>query len=232
VRLQAGMILKPLQRLPDGSYLAKIYPTPYARQKDRDGIVVRVIRYTLDDPLRTGCGEEHTLLTDLLDYVRYPAMTMIPGYHERWEHELTYDEQKAHQDPRRITKPTHLRSETPAGVLQELYALSLAHFVIRSFMASAAATANLDPDRLSFTGCFQILKCRLPECIVTNGASLQAWLDAVLAEMLQERLPPRCNRINPRVIKRKLSKWAKKRPEHRHPPALTKTFTQCVVMLN
>jgi hypothetical protein len=232
VRLQAGMILKPLQRLSDGSYLAKIYPTPYARQKDRDGIVVRVIRYTLDDPLRAGHGEEHTLLTDLLDHRCYPAMVLIPEYHERWENELTYDEQKAHQDPRRITKPAHLRSETPAGVLQELYAVSLAHFVIRSFMVSAAATAGLDPDRLSFTGCFQILKCRLPECMVTGETSLEAWLDAVLAEMVQECLPPRRNRVNPRVIKRKLSKWAKKRPEHCRPPPLTKPFPACVVMAN
>jgi len=31
-------------------------------------------------------------------------------------------------------------------------------------MFRAAETVQLDPDRLSFTGCFQILKCRLPEC--------------------------------------------------------------------
>ena len=66
--------------------------------------------------------------------------------------------------PRRATKPAHLRSETPAGVIQEIYALSLGHFVIRSLMFEAAATVGLDPDRLSFLGCFQILKCRLPEC--------------------------------------------------------------------
>ena len=49
-------------------------------------------------------------------------------------------------------------------MIQEIYALSLGHFVIRSLMFEAAATVGLDPDRLSFTGCFQILKCRLPEC--------------------------------------------------------------------
>ncbi len=31
-------------------------------------------------------------------------------------------------------------------------------------MYEAASEAGLDTDRLSFTGCFQILKCRLPEC--------------------------------------------------------------------
>ena len=49
-RIKANLILEPIERLSDGSYLAKIYPTPYARQKDRNGIVVRVIKYTLDDP--------------------------------------------------------------------------------------------------------------------------------------------------------------------------------------
>ena len=75
--------------------------------------------------------------------------------------------------PRRATKPAQLRSETPAGVIQEIYALSLGHFVIRSLMFEAAATVGLDPDRLSFTGCFQILKCRLPECHGKTPRSLR-----------------------------------------------------------
>ena len=103
----------------------------------------------------------------------YPANELIILYHERWEEELVFDEQKTHQDPRRATKPAHLRSETPAGVIQEIYALSLGHFVIRSLMFEAAATAGLDPDALSFTGCFQILKCRLPECDSTDACDLR-----------------------------------------------------------
>ena len=104
-----------------------------------------MIRYTLNDPQRIGDGEEHVLITNLLDDERcYPAMELILLYHERWEEELVFDEQKTHQDPRRATKPAQLRSETPAGVIQELYALSLAHFVIRSLMFEAAATESLD----------------------------------------------------------------------------------------
>ena len=112
-----------------------------------------MIRYTLNDPQRIGDGEEHVLITNLLDDELYPAMELILLYHERWEEELVFDEQKTHQDPRRATKPAQLRSETPTGVIQEVYALSLAHFVIRSLMFEAAATVDLDPDRLSFTGC-------------------------------------------------------------------------------
>jgi hypothetical protein len=229
-RVVKSMILRPIRILGDGSYLAKVYKNDYDRRKDRDGILVRVIRYTLDDPQRVGHGEEHVLLTNLFDEELYPAMEMIILYHERWEEELTFDEQKTHQDPRRATKPAQLRSETPAGVIQEIYALSLGHFVIRSLMVEAAATVGLDPDALSFTGCFQILKCRLPECDSKTPATFEAWYRGVLWEMQCERTDPRRNRINPRVVKRKMSKWKKKRPEHRHLPPLKKTFAETIVM--
>ena len=49
----------------------------------------------------------------------------------------------------------------------------------------------------------------------------------VAEEVLEERR----DRINPRVIKRKMSNWKKKRPEHRHYPQPTKEFCDSVVML-
>jgi hypothetical protein len=229
-RVIKSLVLQPIRILDDGSYLAKIYKDASDRQKDRDGITVRVIRYTLDDPQRVGHGEEHVLMTNLFDEETYPAEELIVLYHERWEEELVFDEQKTHQDPRRATKPAQLRSETPAGVIQEVYAVSLGHFVIRSLMFEAAATAGLDPDHLSFTGCFQILKCRLPECDSRTPESFASWYEDLLWELQQERTEPRRNRINPRVIKRKMSKWKKKRPEHRRLPPLKKTFPETVVM--
>jgi hypothetical protein len=230
-RVTTQMILRPIRVLADGSYLVKIYKGDYNRKKDRDGVVVRVIRYTLDDPQRVGHGEEHVLMTTLLDDALYPAMDLIVLYHERWEHELTFDEQKTHQDPPRPSKPRPLRSETPTGVIQEIYALSLAHFVIRSLMFEAAATAELDPDSLSFTGCFQILKCRLPECDASEPATFAAWYRGLLWEMRDERTDPRRNRINPRVIKKPASNWRKKRPEDRGLAPLKKTFRETVVMI-
>jgi hypothetical protein len=225
------LVLRPLQELADGSYLAKIYPSPAHRRRDEDGLLVRVIRYTLDDPRRVGHGEEHVLLTDLLAAATYPARELIVEYHQRWEEELVFDEQQTHQDPPRPTKPTHLRSQTPAGVLQELYALSLGHYGVRAVMHAAAVGAAVDPDRLSFTGALQILRCRLPECDSRAPAALDRWYQALLGEILQERLGPRRNRINPRVIKRKMSKWKKARPEHRRLPPFPKTFVESIVML-
>jgi len=232
VRLKNNLILRPLRYGSDGSYWAKIYPSGPARDQDRDGIVVRVIAYTLDDPQRVGHGAVHRLVTNLLDPVQYPARELITDYHERWEEELVFDEQKTHQDPRRAEKPAHLRSETPAGVKQELYALSLAHFVVRALMVEAARPHQLDVDRLSFTGCLRVLQCRLPECDSRTPDTFDQWYANLLWEMGHELLEDRRNRINPRVIKRKMSKWKKKRPEHRHIPALKKRFIEAVVMLN
>ncbi len=186
-RVTTQMVLRPIRELADGSYLAKIYKGDSDRKKGRDVIVVRVIRYTLDDPQRAGHGEEHVLITSLLDEAACPAVCLIVLYHERWEHETTFDEQKAHQDPPRPSKPAHLWSETPAGVIQEIYALSLGHFVIRSLMCEAAATAGLDPDRLSFTGSFQILKCRLPGCDAGTPETFERWYRGLLWEVQGER---------------------------------------------
>jgi hypothetical protein len=231
-RVSKSLILKPIKTLADGSCLTKIYPSPDDRARDRHGIVVRVIKYTIDDPQRTGHQEEHLLMTNLLDCERHPWLDLVTLYHERWEEELVYDEQKTHQDPIRAEKPAQLRSETPEGVLQEIYALSLGHFVIRALMFEAAREEALDVDRLSFTGCFRILQCRLPECDTHSSETFNAWLKSLFREMREEHVPPRRNRINPRVIKRQISHWPKKRPHHRGVPPLRKTFVQSVLQAN
>lgn len=229
-RVKSHLVLRPTRRLADGSYLAKIYPSAAARQQDRDGMVVRVIRYTLDEPQRVGHGEVHTLLTTLLDARAYPATELILLYHERWEHELVIDEQKTHQAPRQAGKEAQVRSETPAGVVQELYALSLGHYGTRALMAEAAAAQGLDPDRLSFISCLRILRLRLRECPGRGGPELGRWYEDLLWEMGQERLPRRRNRVNPRVVKRKMSKFGKKRVHHRPVPPLKKKFVEAIVL--
>lgn len=230
VRVKTQMVLPVHQRLSDGSYLSKVYSNSYDRDQDRNGVVVRVIEYTLNDPQRTGHGEVHCLITSLLDEKTYPAKELICLYHERWEIEMVFDEQKTHQDPLRAGKPTHLRSETPAGIAQELVAISIGHFVVRAMMLQAAEQADLDVDRLSFVGCFRILQTRLPECNATCAEGCWQWFEALKEEMLEEKIPPRSNRVNPRVIKRKMKKWKKKRPHHRGIEPLTKTFGQTIVM--
>src|SRR6185437_4370126 len=153
-----------------------------------------------------------------------PVRTLIVLYHERWEEELTIDELKTHQRERPV-----LRSQTPAGVVQELYGLLLGHYVIRVLMREAAAVNGIDPQRISFTGALKILRCRLPECPASRRG-LRRWYRDLVAEVAEEVLEERRDRINPRVIKRKMSNWRKKRPEHRHYPQPHKGFRDAIVM--
>jgi Insertion element 4 transposase N-terminal/Transposase DDE domain len=225
-RIKSNLVFRPLRRLPDGSYLAKLYPSSWQRQRDEGGIVVRIIEYTLSDPARPGAGERHRLLTTLLSARAHPAKRLVLLYHERWEEELTIDELKTHQRERPV-----LRSQTPAGVVQEIQGLLLAHYVIRVLMAEAAQQNGLPPRRLSFTGTLKVLRCRLPQCPKSPVAQ-RRWYADLLAEIGEEVLPERRNRTNPRVIKRKMSNWRKKRPEHRRYPQPTKKFHRTIVMLN
>jgi hypothetical protein len=224
-RAKAGRVFLPIKRLPDRSYLAKLYPSSRHREEDRDGILVRVIEYTFRDPQRPGHGERHRLVTSLLDWQAHPAKTLILLYHYRWEEELAIDELKTHQRERPL-----LRSETPAGVIQEIYGLLLAHFVVRKLMAEAARPAGLSPLRLSFVGALKILRCRLPEC-PKGRAGRRQWYADLLTEVAEEVLEERRDRVNPRVVKRKMSKWRKKRAEHRRPPQPRKKIERSIVML-
>jgi Insertion element 4 transposase N-terminal/Transposase DDE domain len=224
-RVKSNWVFDPIRALPDGSYLARFYASPKDRRHDRDGIPVRIIEYTFDDPNRPGSGEVHRLLTTLLDPGRDPAPTLIVLYRERHEQEMAIDELKTHQRERPV-----LRSQTPGGVVQELYGLLLGHYLIRVLMQEAAARRRVDPQRLSFTATLKILRCRLPECPGSRRGRGR-WYRALIAEIGEEVLPERRDRINPRVIKRKMSNWPKKRPEHRNYPQPTKQFRDAIVML-
>src|SRR5512135_1584710 len=223
-RVRSNAVLRPIRRLDDGAYLAKLYPGAADRRRDMRGLLVRVIEYTHDDPNRPGAGERHRLITDLTNPQDLPAHEAPLVYHERWEEELAFDEIKTHLSSRAIP----IRSKTPAGVVQEIYGLVLAHYVVRRVMHDAAVVARQDPDRLSFLDSLRVLQCQLPESpLVTTGA----WYQRLLREVRRQRLRPRRNRWYPRMIKRKMSNWMKKRPEHRNPPQPTKPFREAVVLL-
>ncbi len=108
-----------------------------------------------------------------------------------------------------------------------MYGLLLGHYVVRCLMAEAAERDGRDPRRLSFVGALRILRCRWPEC-PKGKPQQQRWYEDLLVEIGEEVLEKRRDRCNPRVIKRKMSNWKKKRPEHLQWPQPTKDFRQSV----
>jgi hypothetical protein len=222
------LILQPIRSLSDGSYLAKVYPTQRQRLRDHNGLVVRVLQYTFDDPARTGHGERHRLITSLLDDQRHRALELIVLYHERWEIEIDNDEVTTHQ----LARPVELRSRTPVGVVQELYGILLAHNAVRALMREAALSIDVDPRTLSFMHAVRLIRDAVPLLRNVSPQCLPELYNALIVQIAAGSLPPRDNRINPRVVKVKLSRFPTKRPHHYHLPQPQKTFMESIVILN
>jgi hypothetical protein len=137
------------------------------------------------------------------------------------------DEVDTHQ--RLAARP--LRRQRPVGVIQELYALQIAHDTIRGLLHKAAVQAGVDPDRLSFVHALRVRQDAILEFQITASADrprLSAWL---LRDIAAGRLPARWPRSNSRVVKCKMSKFCLKRPAHAHPPRPSvRAFREAVVI--
>ena len=155
-RIKKNLRLACEQRLADGSYLSRIYPSERDRRHNTNGVMVRVIEYRLEGV--AGTEPIYRLLTTILDPEQAPARQLAALYHERWEIETALDELKTHLRGARIV----LRSKTPDLVRQEFYGLLMAHFAIRGLMHEAALKANEDPDRLSFVHAVRVIRRKLP----------------------------------------------------------------------
>ncbi len=213
-RLPAHVKPQRLRTLSDGSYLAELYPSEYGRRKNGERVLVRVITYTISDPALPGYGEQHRLITTLLNPRLARAHDIACAYHERWEIEIVIDEIDTHQ--RLVGRP--LRSLTPSGVIQELYGVLLAHYAVRSLMHEAAVATDVDVDRLSFVHALEVVRDAIPEFQMVAQAQRQELYARMLHDIAANGLPPRRMRTNPRVVKQKMSNFKLKRAEHYQPP--------------
>ena len=164
-RVKQNLVLPCLQRLSDGSYLSKIYPSLRDRRHDTNAVTVRVVEYTLEGV--ADAEPIYRLITTIVDPRKAPARELAVLYHERWEIETAFDELKTHLRGSGIV----LRSKTPELVRQEFYGLIMAHFAIRGLMHEAALRVDDDPDRLSFTHAVQVVRRRLPRFVALSPSA-------------------------------------------------------------
>jgi hypothetical protein len=155
-RVKKNMRLVCEKRLPDGSYLSRIFASERDWRHKTNGAIVRVIDYRLDGVV--DAEPVYRLVTTILDHQRAAASELAALYHERWEIETAFDELKTHLRGARIV----LRSKTPDLVRQEFYGLLMAHFAVRGLMHDAALKADEDPDQLSFLHAIRIVRRKLP----------------------------------------------------------------------
>jgi hypothetical protein len=112
---------------------------------------VRVSKYTIDDPGRSGMVNATALATSLLglnSIQRTHWLSLITNAGR-----ITIDETDTHQ--RSPLRP--FRSHTLLGVPQEFYGSLIAHYLIRTLVHEATLQADVPPDRLSFVNSVCIL---------------------------------------------------------------------------
>ncbi len=213
--------------LPDGRQLVWLYPGTDTARRGPARQLVRLLRYTISDPARADTREVHRIITSLLNPVRHPALDLICLYHARWEVELTIDEQDTHL--RQLKQP--LRSQRPVGIIQELYGVLLAHYAIRAIMLDAAVAAGTSPLRLSFVAAVELITDALPDFQILAPAQHAARYARLLRDLARQRLPPRANRVNPRAVKRKPTRFLTTRPHHRGRPPRAAPFRATIALL-
>lgn len=218
------------KRLADGSWLGWLKPSCPKRRKAGEQLLVRIIEYRVNDSALANPDEVHRLVTTLLDPRLYPAHDLVCAYHERWEIETVIDEIDTHQ----LSGRHALRSQKPVGVVQELYALLLAHFVVRSVMCEAAASQpqQVDTDRLSFTTALELVKDAVYEYQIVACEQRGQLYQRLLSDIIRyAKLPERRLRINPRAVKRQASPYVKKRPKHKNWPQPKQEFAETIVLI-
>jgi hypothetical protein len=198
IRVKSSQWLPVLDVLADGSYRS-VLATPAAgrraaaaryqgraRTHPPAGLPVRVIEAVITitpagQPPRT---ERCRLITTLPDPGTAPAAALATCYAQRWEIENGYREIKV------FTRGAGqvLRSATPAGIAQEIWALLCACQLTSGARAHAAAAGGHDPDRISYTTTLRAIR----RAITTTCPD-------ITAEALSQLLPPRRRRSYPRL---------------------------------
>ncbi len=158
-RLPAHVKFITEKTLEDDSYLSWIYPSGKLRKKGCQPIVVRIIEYTIEHSENPEEQLTYRLITSLLDVEKFPAELLAREYHQRWEVENTIDELKIHL----LGRKTHVRSQKPREVVQEVYGWLLGHWAVRVLMFQAATSAEVLPLRLSFTGTLRVIRRAVPK---------------------------------------------------------------------
>jgi hypothetical protein len=228
-RLPKGNFTRKEQILPDGSYLTTLSPTNC--QGLSAPLRVRVLAYRIRPKIAKPLAQVtpsrmhshssstnpqvrqlHRLITTFLSPEQAPVLDLCLCYHERWEAEETIDETRNQQ---RLSQQP-LRSRSPKLVLQEFYALLLAHYAVHCLRLQAAQTKGLDPDRSSFTGTIQVLGQALVQSAFHSPALTVRTRKRLCADLASSGalVAPRRLRFNCRVVKHICTRFRCKRPEH------------------
>ncbi len=144
--------------LADGTYLSRLKAPRHLRKQGSADITARVIEYHLLDAAGE-VTETFTLITTVTSPEAAPARELAGLYQARWEIETALGAFKTEMKG----AGTVLRSRTPDGAEQEIWALLCAYHAIRELICAAAALARADPLRISFVNALDTIRRRVAD---------------------------------------------------------------------
>jgi hypothetical protein len=198
IRARSCVAHRPVEVLPDGTYLARMN---LGGQKGAHpgGVLVRVVEYTIDG------GEAVRLLTDLLDPLAYPAAELAALYTLRWEAESSYRQVKTFQrGPQEV-----LRSAGPELVRQEVWAHLTVHHCLNRIIMRLAEDERIDPDRISFTKVLKHVRRSVIRQCTQTSVQIKQFLETMAAKV-RRKLDNGTRRLRQgdRILKRPASKYS------------------------
>jgi hypothetical protein len=146
-------------------------------------LLVRELRFLT--PQRGYRTRVITLVTTLLDPVAYPKKDIADLYLTRWQIEVNFRHLKT------TMGMEVLHCKSVAGVLKELYMFALAYNLVRLVMLEASRRQKVPLDRISFIDALRWLR--------------DAKADTQLTPLVVN--PARPNRLEPRVLKRRMKEY-------------------------
>jgi len=157
---------------------------------------VRVLRVALRRPgFRT---RSVTLVSTLVDPVRYPAQELALLYARRWQIELWF------RDLKTSMGMDVLRCQSPKMIHKELEMFFIAYNLIRCLMLQASRNHRVDLHRLSFKGTVDSTRqFAVALAQARSRKKQQALITTLLETIAADLVPDRPGRREPRAVKRR-----------------------------
>ncbi len=156
-------------------------------------LCVRQITVTVDIPGYR--SESLEIVTTLLDPKAYPAKAIAELYRRRWAIELYLRHIKI------TMKMDILRCKTPEMVEKELWMRVIAYNLVRAIMLEAATAFAATLEKISFKGSLAAIRHWAP--VLAQASESEALYQQMLRYIVQDALPHRPDRSEPRARKRR-----------------------------
>jgi len=203
-RRDVGKLIRYGKKMGKNQWLVTFYLAPQLRRKYNDpslpeSLQVRLIRVWF---YRGQKRHIFWLVTTLMDAGAYPMQEIVQWYRRRWTIETRIGSIKT------TLQLNVLRSKTPSAVRCEVAATILAHNLIWLLIHQAAAQGDIPADRISFAGAIKTVMACSRWFGMIGGIRRKTLYERMLASIARQTNRDRPNRVEPRLLKRELARFA------------------------